>query len=163
VSIFGRWHKEIFADLAAVLLGGPAVAWGMAEFLSHPSDKVMTYRPGGPHPTGYLRVLILAELVRRMGFGDEAARLSRVWRALYDPARGHRIPSVLLQEAPRAIPAVVDEVVYQARRNCRATAAGVSCKETEGRGASALSGLPSFSNCSAQYWTLMPARRQMYS
>ena len=29
-SIFGRWHKEIFADLAALLLGGPAVAWGMA-------------------------------------------------------------------------------------------------------------------------------------
>ena len=23
VSIFGRWHKEIFADLAALLLGGP--------------------------------------------------------------------------------------------------------------------------------------------
>ena len=26
ISIFGRWHKEIFADLAALLLGGPAVA-----------------------------------------------------------------------------------------------------------------------------------------
>ena len=24
-------------------------------------------------------------------------------------------------------------------------------------------GLPSFSNCSAQYWTVMPARLQMYS
>jgi len=34
VSIFGRWHKEIFADLAACLLGGPSVAWGMAVFLS---------------------------------------------------------------------------------------------------------------------------------
>jgi hypothetical protein len=117
VSIFRRWHKEIFADLAAVLLGGPAVAWGMAAFLSHPSDKVMTYRPGGPHPTGYLRVLILAELVQRLGFGWESAQLAAVWRRLYDPARGHRIPKVLLAEAPRAVPAVVDEIVFQTRRN----------------------------------------------
>jgi len=28
--IWGVWHKEIFADLAAILLGGPAAAWGMA-------------------------------------------------------------------------------------------------------------------------------------
>ena len=35
VSIFRRWHKEIFADLAAILLGGPAAAAGMMNF---PSD-----------------------------------------------------------------------------------------------------------------------------
>src|SRR5262249_24031130 len=33
-SIFRRWHKEIFADLAAILLGGPAAATGMMNFLS---------------------------------------------------------------------------------------------------------------------------------
>ena len=33
-SVYGRWHKEIFADLAAILLGGPAAAWGMADFLA---------------------------------------------------------------------------------------------------------------------------------
>ena len=88
ISIFGRWHKEIFADLCACLLGGPAVAWGMAMFLAHPADKVMTYRPGGPHPTGYLRVLILAEMVRRMGFGDEARQLvDGLARALRPEAR----------------------------------------------------------------------------
>ena len=41
-------------------------AWRI--FSGHPADKVMTYRPGGPHPTGYLRVLILAEMLRRLGF-----------------------------------------------------------------------------------------------
>ena len=40
ITTFGRWHKEIFADLAAILLGGPASAFDMAEFMSHPSDKV---------------------------------------------------------------------------------------------------------------------------
>ena len=115
-SIFGRWHKEIFADLCAMLLGGPAVAWGMAEFISHPAAKVMTYRPGGPHPTGYLRTLILASMLQQMEFPEEARRLADVWTALYSPARGHRIPKILLREAPRIVPAVVDEIVFQPRR-----------------------------------------------
>jgi hypothetical protein len=116
ISIFGRWHKEIFADIAALLLGGPAVAWGLAVFLAHPTDRVMTYRPGGPHPTGYLRVSILAEMLRRMRFADDARRLAAVWTRLYQPRRGHRMPELLLREAPRAIPALVDEIAFQPRR-----------------------------------------------
>jgi len=122
ISIFGRWHKEIFADLAACLLGGPAVAVGMAVFLSHPPDKVMTYRPGGPHPTGFLRVFILAEMLRRMGFPKDARQLTELWALLYNPRRGHRLPPILLHEAPRAIPAVVDEICFQPRRNLAETA-----------------------------------------
>src|SRR5262245_57697319 len=96
-STYRRWHKEIFADLAAALLGGPASVWGMMEFLSHPAPRTNTFRPGGAHPTGYLRVLILAEMLRRMGFEAEAARVSQVWKGLYDPQkRGHRIPARLL-------------------------------------------------------------------
>jgi hypothetical protein len=116
ISIFGRWHKEIFADIAALLLGGPAVAWGLAVFLAHPADRVMTYRPGGPHPTGYLRVLILAEMLRRMQFANDARELTAVWTGLYDPRRAHRMPELLLREAPRVIPAVVDEIAFQPRR-----------------------------------------------
>jgi hypothetical protein len=116
ISVIGRWHKEIFADLAALLLGGPANAWGLAEFLAHPADKVMTYRPGGAHPTSYLRVLIMAEMLRRMGFEQDGATLSSVWKRLYDPRRGHRIPKILLKEGLRAIPAIVDEIAFQPRR-----------------------------------------------
>lgn len=75
---YGRWHKEIFADLAALLLGGPAAAWGMAVFLAHPAPRTLTYRPGGAHPTAYLRIHILQEMLRRMGFHPEAERLRRV-------------------------------------------------------------------------------------
>ena len=117
IATFGRWHKEIFADLAALLLGGPAAAFGMAEFMAHPSDKVMTYRPGGAHPTGYVRILIQAEMLHRMGFHDDAAALSRIWHTLYDPSRGARMPAWLMEAAPRAIPAVVDEIAFQPRRN----------------------------------------------
>jgi len=116
-TVFRRWHKEIFADLAAILLGGTAAAWGMLEFLAHPDSRALTYRPGGAHPTGYFRGQILAEMLRRAGFPAESARLRKVWTGLYDPRRGHRIPAPLMSAAGNVIPAVVDEIAYQPRRN----------------------------------------------
>jgi hypothetical protein len=115
--IYGRWHKEIFADLAALLLGGPAAAWGLATFLAHPAPRTMTFRPGGAHPTAYLRILIVVEMLRRMGFHDEANRLSQVWHRLYNPRRFNRLPMSLLATSDRLIPQVVDEIAYQTRRN----------------------------------------------
>ena len=116
-AIYGRWHKEIFADLAALLLGGPAAAWGMALFLAHPAPRALTYRHGGVHPTGFLRVLILAEMLRRMGFGRQASQMERVWRRLYDVRRFHRLPQRLLGSAGTLLPHVVDEIAFQTRRN----------------------------------------------
>jgi hypothetical protein len=116
-SVYSRWHKEIFADIASVLLGGPASVWGAMDFLAHPSPKTMTYKPGGAHPTGYIRILILAELLKRMGFSGEAARVRKIWKGLYKPEKGHRIPAPLLRAKEKTIPAVVDEVAYQTRRN----------------------------------------------
>ncbi|HLY04610.1 MAG TPA: hypothetical protein VKR31_02575 [Rhizomicrobium sp.] len=115
-AIYGRWHKEIFADLAALLLGGPAAAWGMAQFLNHPAPRALTYRQGA-HPTGFLRVLILTEMLRRMGFAEDARKLEKVWCSLYNPKRFHRLPHRLLHGAGRLIPHVVDEVAFQTRRN----------------------------------------------
>lgn len=116
-TVYGRWHKEIFADLAALLLGGPAAAWGMADFLAHPQPRTMTYRPGSAHPTAYLRVYLLAEMMRRMGFLRDGTRLLRVWQGLYRRRTGHRIPVPLMKSAPRLIPMVVDEIAFQTRRN----------------------------------------------
>ncbi len=116
-TVYGRWHKEVFADLAAILLGGPAAAWGMADFLAHPAPRTLTYRPGGAHPTAYLRVYLLAEMMRRLGFTADATRLLRVWQALYRPQGRHRIPPALMASAPRLVPMVVDEIAFQTRRN----------------------------------------------
>jgi hypothetical protein len=88
----------------------------MMEFLAHPGTRALTYRPGGAHPTGWFRALIIAEMVRRMGFRADAAEMEKVWRRLYDPARGHRLPTELLAAAPRVVPAIVDEIAYQPRR-----------------------------------------------
>jgi hypothetical protein len=116
VSIFRRWHKEIWADLAAILLGGPVSAAGMMNFLSHPSPRTLTYRPGGAHPTGFVRGFIFAEMLDRMGFDQDAAHVRQIWRDLYNPGRGHRMPVPLFRLYGRAIPEVVDEIAFQPRR-----------------------------------------------
>jgi hypothetical protein len=117
MTVYGRWHKEIFADLAALLLGGPAAARGMALFLAHPAPRTLTYRPGGAHPTAYLRVLILVEMLRRMGFVRDAAELRGIWTGLYDAHVARRLPARLSAGAERTIAEVVDEVAFQTRRN----------------------------------------------
>jgi hypothetical protein len=117
ITVFTRWHKEVFADLAALLLGGPAVVWGLMDFLAHPAPRVLTYMPGGAHPTGYFRVLILAEMLRRMGFERDAGAARKVWHELYDPKRVCRIPREIFENAPKLIPHLVDEIAFQPRRN----------------------------------------------
>jgi hypothetical protein len=115
--IWTRWHKEIFADLIALLLGGPASARSMMDFLSHPAERVLTFRPLGVHPTAYLRTFVMAEMVRRMGFEADAAQMQATWQDLYGKyAASGRVPKILLETAPRVIPHVVDEIAYQTRR-----------------------------------------------
>jgi hypothetical protein len=115
--IWTRWHKEIFADLIALLLGGPASARAMKDFLAYPAARVLTFRPLGVHPTPYLRIFVQAEMLRRMGFGSEARRIASVWSQLYAwQIRGSRVPQALLTSADQVIPHVVDEIAYQPRR-----------------------------------------------
>ncbi len=115
--IWTRWHKEIFADVIAILLGGPASARSMKDFLAYPASRVLTFRPLGVHPVPYLRMFIQAEMLRRMGFESAARRIQRIWSALYDGAvpRG-RVPANLIATARQVIPHVIDEVAYQPRR-----------------------------------------------
>ena len=88
----------------------------MMAFLAHPAPRALTYRPGSAHPTGYIRAFILAAMLDRMGFSEDAAAAREVWNALYDPAKGHRIPRSVLAAASAAIPLVVDEIAFQPRR-----------------------------------------------
>ena len=116
--IWARWHKEIFADLLAILLGGPASTRSMKDFLAYPPSRVLSFNPLSAHPTPYLRAFLMTEFVRRIGFPTEARRTNGIWRRLYD---GHlhaaRIPRLLLDTAPVLIPAVIDELGFQPRRN----------------------------------------------
>lgn len=115
--IWARWHKEIFADLIALLLGGPASARAMKDFLAYPASRVLSFRALSVHPTPYLRMFIQAEMLRRMGFAAEARRIAGVWNQLYTRfvPRG-RLPHLLVSTAPRLAAHVVDEIAYKPRR-----------------------------------------------
>ncbi|RKH67785.1 hypothetical protein [Corallococcus aberystwythensis] len=115
--LWGRWHKEIFADLIACLLGGPASVHSMKDFLAYPPSRVLTFHPLSAHPTPFLRVFIQAEMLRRMGFLRRARDVRDNWNRLYRARLpGARIPRLLLCTAARLIPHVVDEIAFQPRR-----------------------------------------------
>jgi hypothetical protein len=111
-KVWVRWNRETFADLAAVLLGGPAVVASLMDVVGRAPQVTLFFSPNGVHPTPYLRVLISVELLRRMGFKEEAARYGRAWRKLYPNPEAGNFPRKLLQTAPEAIAQVVDAICY---------------------------------------------------
>lgn len=114
--VWARWHKEIWADLCGVLLGGPAIVASLIDVVAMSPAQTLAFNEAGVHPTSYLRVLINLELLRRMGFGAIADQLQRMWDRMYpDPRRGS-IPRVLLDSFERANALVVDTICFQGYR-----------------------------------------------
>lgn len=107
-----RWHRETFADLGGLLLGGPAVVASLIDVVGRAEPTVLRYSPRGPHPTPYLRTGISIELLRRMGFHADADRYERLWRRMY-PDRGEStIPGPVLDTYGELVPVVVDTICY---------------------------------------------------
>lgn len=107
-----RWNRESFADLSGLLLGGPAIVSSLMDVIGRAPRVVSAYSPTGPHPTPWLRALLSVEMLRRMGFEDEARRQRRTWLALYPDPRGSS-PRPLLATHPEAIALVVDTICFQ--------------------------------------------------
>lgn len=116
-KVWVRWNRETFADLSAVLLGGPAVVASLMDVVGRAPQITLFFSPNGVHPTPYLRVLISVELLRRMGFKQEAERYGRAWRNLYPNPQAGNFPRTLLRTAPQAIALVVDTICYKAFRD----------------------------------------------
>jgi len=112
VRTWMRWNREIFADLSGLLLGGPAVVASLMDVVGLSPEVAMNFNPSGVHPVPYLRVFLSIELLRRMGFDEEASRYSRSWSQIY---RGQEsvLPRALLRTSREAIPLVIDAVCYQ--------------------------------------------------
>lgn len=112
-SVWMRWNRELYADVSGLLLGGPAVVGSLLDVIGRSPETVLAYDPRGPHPTPYLRAFISFELLRRMGFADQAEHFRRLWVRLYPDARAGTLPGRLLDTFPRANRIVVDAVCYQ--------------------------------------------------
>jgi len=111
--VWARWNREMFADMCGLLYGGPGVIPSLMDVIGRGARTVVAYDPNGPHPTPYLRAFISIELLRRMGFAEEAAEYRRAWMRLYPNPRAGSIPARLLDTFEEANAAVIDAVCYQ--------------------------------------------------
>lgn len=113
VETWARWHKEIWADLCGLLLGGPANVASLIDVVAMTPRSTQSFNPEGVHPTSYLRVLISVELLRRMGFPDQAAAFGRMWLRMYPSPYRSGIPRAMLDSFPQANALVVDTICFQ--------------------------------------------------
>ena len=115
-QVWGRWHKETWADLCGILLGGPGIVASLLDVLARSTRSTQAFNPTGVHPTPYLRALIGTELLRRMGFEREAADFTRLWMHAYPKPAQDRIPRALSATFPDAHRQVVEIICYQPYR-----------------------------------------------
>jgi hypothetical protein len=115
-AIWGRWNKEIWADLCGLLLGGPAIVASLIDVVAVSPRQAFGFNPAGVHPTPYLRVLINLALLRRMGFAAEADAFADLWQRLYPAIPPGAMPGALIATFPRAASLVVDTICYQPYR-----------------------------------------------
>lgn len=113
VQTWRGWNRESFADLSGLLLGGPAVVASLMDVVGRSRAATYAFMSGAPHPTPYLRASLSIELLRRMGFTEQAKRFARAWSALYPRSlAAQHLPRSLLGHADRAIPIVVDALCF---------------------------------------------------
>ncbi|HYB56849.1 MAG TPA: hypothetical protein VEK12_11795 [Alphaproteobacteria bacterium] len=111
--VWARWNREMFADMSALLLGGPQMVGALMDVVGRSPAMVFAYSPRVPHPTPYLRTLISVELLRRMGFVEEAERYRRTWTSIYPNPRAGTIPNAILETFPKACALAVDAMCLQ--------------------------------------------------
>jgi hypothetical protein len=111
--IWTRWNREMFADLSALLLGGPGILGSLMDVIGRGTETVLTFNSEGVHPTPYFRMLINLELARRMGFAKEAAQYRRAWMSIYPDPKAGDIPAAMVASFPKACALAVDAMCFQ--------------------------------------------------
>jgi hypothetical protein len=89
------WQGEVFADLCAIRLAGPAFVDALTQLLLLPPATVKRYDPADPHPTPYLRILMNTAYVRTLGaspqMADHADTLDTDWLKMYGSQSGNTV------------------------------------------------------------------------
>jgi hypothetical protein len=112
-KVWARWNREMFADMSALLLGGPEILGSLMDVVGRAPRAVFSYSPRVPHPTPYLRTLISVQLLGRMGFPLHAERYRRVWTRIYPDPKAGNIPHAVIDTFPDACAAAVDEMCFK--------------------------------------------------
>jgi hypothetical protein len=114
-AIWARWHKEIAADMFALVLGGPATVESLMDVVGRSRKATVRYVAGSVHPTPVLRVPINLVLLRRLGFGATADAIAGAWHRLYPVVSTADIPAGLQRTFRRAAELTVDTMVFTPR------------------------------------------------
>jgi hypothetical protein len=112
-GIWTRWNREMFADMSGLLLGGPEIVPSLMDVVGRSPQAVFAYSERAPHPTPYLRALISCELLRRMGFVEDAGRYRRLWVRLYPKPPANLFAPGLLETFPTASRLAVDAMCFR--------------------------------------------------
>lgn len=112
-KIWARWHKEMMADMFALVLGGPAAVESLMDVVGRSPADTTHFEPSSIHPTPYLRILINLILLRRLGLEQLAKDLRRIWQRLYPTITANDIPPEFMNTFYPAAEMAVDTMVFQ--------------------------------------------------
>jgi hypothetical protein len=112
-AVWTRWNREMFSDVCAALLGGPGMLSSIMDVVGREPQIVYAFNPAGVHPPPYFRILISVEVLRRMGFADDAEQFRRAWTRIYPNPRSGGLPTVLLDTFPEAVRLAVDAMAWR--------------------------------------------------
>jgi hypothetical protein len=112
-TVWARWNREMFADMCALLLGGPGIIGSMMDVVGRGPETVLTFNPEGVHPTPYFRTLINLELLRRMGFPELAEQYRRAWTRIYPNPMAVNMPRAMVDTFAEANALAVDAMCFR--------------------------------------------------
>jgi hypothetical protein len=112
-GVWARWHKEMMADMFALVLGGPAAVESLMDVVGRAPMATIVFSALGVHPTPYLRVGINLVLLRRLGFAKYAGNIEKMWKRLYPRITPADIPPAIASTFDRAAELAVDTMVFQ--------------------------------------------------
>ena len=89
--VFSGWFEELFCDVFATLMCGPAYAWTMLELFGNPNNpmSVVQVRLDGSrraydeHPPRHLRMAAVCEIVEQIGHPETAAEIREAWTEIH--------------------------------------------------------------------------------
>lgn len=102
------WTNEIFADIAGVMLAGPAFVRVLLELITLPDTYMHAIPADDPHPPHYLRGFINTALLRQLQMSDDADVIEEHWNSLY----GDEIHEIFVSYIPEI--ALVLDVILNA-------------------------------------------------
>lgn len=88
VETWYKWTQEFFCDAVGLEIGGPSYLYAFSEYISkfQVSDYVRQASDlrGSSHPVSWLRIKLLLERAKRVGFDHESNWVSMRWRETAD-------------------------------------------------------------------------------